>query len=349
MGTHLFNAMRPIHHREPGPIIALLEDPRVTVEMITDGVHLHPALYRHVIGSAVRTGSSLITDAMAATGMADGAYRLGPLAVDVVDGVARVAGTDTIAGSTATMDRVFRFAVAHSGLPRDEALLARGAPVVGQPGAGIGAARRRTGARCRRRPGGAGRRARRHRCAARRIVGWSTPPEHGVLAQTAGWPGQWTPMHTTPLLTERDTDLRRAIQAVDPEDVDHRPAGGGRAEPDPKRGLVLATVGGVVGLGALALLVALVLARPTTRPGLRSSARRWLPSRQTTTDRPSTTTPSAGHSVAQRLCGAPAPVACRHSAADRRRLGGENGAVRACPGPGSVRTRLRELFPRLFP
>ncbi|HEY4993961.1 MAG TPA: amidohydrolase family protein, partial [Nakamurella sp.] len=42
-GTHLFNAMRPVHHREPGPVIALLEDPRVTVELITDGVHLHPA------------------------------------------------------------------------------------------------------------------------------------------------------------------------------------------------------------------------------------------------------------------------------------------------------------------
>ena len=66
---------------------------------------------------------SLVTDAMAATGMADGVYHLGPLAVDVVDGVARVAGTDTIAGSTATMDRVFRFAVHHSGLPRDEALM----------------------------------------------------------------------------------------------------------------------------------------------------------------------------------------------------------------------------------
>ena len=61
---------------------------------------------------------SLITDAMAATGMSDGRYELGPLGVDVVDGVARVAGTDTIAGSTATMDRVFRFAVQHSGLDR---------------------------------------------------------------------------------------------------------------------------------------------------------------------------------------------------------------------------------------
>jgi hypothetical protein len=63
-----------------------------------------------------------MTDAMAASGMADGAYRLGSLPVDVRDGIARVAGTDTIAGSTATMDQVFRFAVLNSGLPREEAL-----------------------------------------------------------------------------------------------------------------------------------------------------------------------------------------------------------------------------------
>ncbi len=123
VGTHLFNAMRPIHTREPGPVIALLEDSRVTVELITDGVHVDPALYRHVTRSAGPDRVSLITDAMAAAGMADGAYRLGPLGVDVVDGVARVSGTDTIAGSTATMDCVFRFAVTHSGLPRDEALM----------------------------------------------------------------------------------------------------------------------------------------------------------------------------------------------------------------------------------
>ena len=123
VGTHLFNAMRPIHTREPGPVIALVEDPRVTVEMITDGVHVDPALYRHVASSAGDDRVSLITDAMAATGMADGVYHLGPVEVDVVDGVARVAGTETIAGSTATMDRVFRFAVTHCGLPRDEALM----------------------------------------------------------------------------------------------------------------------------------------------------------------------------------------------------------------------------------
>ena len=124
VATHLFNAMRPIHHREPGPVIALVEDPRVTVEMITDGVHVAPALFRHISRSAGPDRVSLVTDAMAAAGMADGAYRIGPLAVEVADQVAHLAGTDTIAGSTATFDRLFGFAVEHSGLPREEALLA---------------------------------------------------------------------------------------------------------------------------------------------------------------------------------------------------------------------------------
>ena len=128
VGTHLFNAMRPIHHREPGPVIALLEDSRVTVELITDGVHVDGAVYRHVCRSVGPDRVSLVTDAMAAAGTdgisIDGGYRVGPLAVDVVGGIAHVAGTETIAGSTATMDRQFRFAVAHSGLPRDEALMA---------------------------------------------------------------------------------------------------------------------------------------------------------------------------------------------------------------------------------
>ena len=124
VGTHLFNAMRPINTREPGPVIALLEDSRVTVELITDGVHVDPALYRHVFRSVGPDRLSLVTDAMAAAGMSDGSYWLGPLEVEVVNGVARVAGTETIAGSTATMDHQFRFAVEHCGLPRDDALLA---------------------------------------------------------------------------------------------------------------------------------------------------------------------------------------------------------------------------------
>lgn len=126
VGTHLFNAMRPIHHREPGPVIALLEDPRTTVEVIADGVHIDGALYRHVTRSAGPDRVSLVTDAMAAAGMADGAYRIGPLDVEVSDGVAHLVGTDTIAGSTATMDRLFAFAVnrlVEGGLPYDEALV----------------------------------------------------------------------------------------------------------------------------------------------------------------------------------------------------------------------------------
>ena len=72
VGTHLFNAMRPIDRREPGPIVALLEDDRITVELITDGVHVDPAIYRHVTRSAGPDRVSLITDAMAAAGMSDG-------------------------------------------------------------------------------------------------------------------------------------------------------------------------------------------------------------------------------------------------------------------------------------
>lgn len=122
VATHLFNAMRPVHHREPGPVVALLEDERVTLEMITDGTHLHPALYRQVLATAGADRVSLVTDAMAAAGMPDGDYRLGQLAVEVADGVARLAGADTIAGSTATMDQLFRFAVAHGGRDREAAL-----------------------------------------------------------------------------------------------------------------------------------------------------------------------------------------------------------------------------------
>ena len=115
VGTHLFNAMRPMHHREPGPAPALLEDPRVTVELIADGVHVHPTLLRQVISSAGPHRVALVTDAMAAAGCGDGSFRLGTLDVDVVRGVARVRATATapgpIAGSTATMDQLFRTAV----------------------------------------------------------------------------------------------------------------------------------------------------------------------------------------------------------------------------------------------
>jgi N-acetylglucosamine-6-phosphate deacetylase len=130
VATHLFNAMRPIHHRDPGPIIALLGDPRVTVELIADGIHLDPALHRYVARTVGPDRVALVTDAMAAAGLGDGAYRLGPMAVEVAGGVARIAGSSTIAGSTTTMDELFRRAVQASAPegpavlpPSDEALV----------------------------------------------------------------------------------------------------------------------------------------------------------------------------------------------------------------------------------
>ncbi|MGH3659951.1 MAG: amidohydrolase family protein, partial [Micromonosporaceae bacterium] len=121
VGTHLFNGMPPLHHRSPGPIGALLEDSRVTVELIADGIHLHPA----AIGLAVRSAGvdrvSLVTDAMTAAGMGDGVYGLGARSVEVKAGVARLAGGDSIAGSTLTMGGAFRFVVRDVGLSLEQA------------------------------------------------------------------------------------------------------------------------------------------------------------------------------------------------------------------------------------
>jgi N-acetylglucosamine-6-phosphate deacetylase len=108
VGTHLFNAMPTPHHREPGPALALLQEPGVTVELIADGVHLHPEVVRAVVQAAGPDRVAAVTDALAAAGCADGAFRLGAVPIDVVSGVARVHGKSTIAGSTATMDRLFR-------------------------------------------------------------------------------------------------------------------------------------------------------------------------------------------------------------------------------------------------
>lgn len=116
VGTHLFNAMPPLHHREPGPALALLHHPGVTVELIADGVHLHPDVVHSVIDAAGPKRVAVITDAIAAAGRGDGAFRLGAVPIEVVSGVARVQGTSTIAGSTATMDQLFRNVAAHAGL-----------------------------------------------------------------------------------------------------------------------------------------------------------------------------------------------------------------------------------------
>ncbi|MER7772606.1 N-acetylglucosamine-6-phosphate deacetylase [Kitasatospora sp. NPDC096140] len=111
VATHLFNAMPAIAHRAPGPIVALLEDERVTVELINDGVHLHPSVLDLAYGTAGPHRVALITDAMAAAGMGDGLYPLGPLQVRVTNGIAMLPDGSSIAGSTLTLDQAFRRAL----------------------------------------------------------------------------------------------------------------------------------------------------------------------------------------------------------------------------------------------
>ncbi|MFB7656481.1 MULTISPECIES: N-acetylglucosamine-6-phosphate deacetylase [unclassified Streptomyces] len=117
VATHLFNAMPPLGHRSPGPIAALLEDERITVELINDGTHLHPASLQLAFHHAGADRVALITDAMDAAGFGDGRYLLGPMEVEVADGVARLVEGGSIAGSTLTLDRAFKRAVTVDGLP----------------------------------------------------------------------------------------------------------------------------------------------------------------------------------------------------------------------------------------
>ena len=136
--THLFNGMRPLHHREPGAAGALLDRDEVTCEVIADGVHLHDIAIRLAARVKGPGRLVLVSDAMAAAGMPDGRYRLGSMRVTVAGGVARLledpahpgdsaqpgdpakvgptATVGAIAGSTATLAGVVRHAIA-AGLP----------------------------------------------------------------------------------------------------------------------------------------------------------------------------------------------------------------------------------------
>jgi N-acetylglucosamine-6-phosphate deacetylase len=102
--THLFNGMPPMHHRAPGLVGAALTTGGVRVELIADGVHLHPATVRLALAAKGVDGVLLVTDSMAATGCADGEYRLGPMEVIVRGGEARLA-SGALAGSTLTLER----------------------------------------------------------------------------------------------------------------------------------------------------------------------------------------------------------------------------------------------------
>jgi N-acetylglucosamine-6-phosphate deacetylase len=146
VATHLYNGMPEPLHRAPGPAMALLEADRVTVELIMDGVHVHPAMARAAARLAGPGRLALVTDAMAAAGMDDGQYRLGSLEVTVRGGEARLGEGGSLAGSTLTLDVALRNAVV-AGIPFADALAAvtaTPARVIGMAGeAGTIAAGRR--------------------------------------------------------------------------------------------------------------------------------------------------------------------------------------------------------------
>jgi N-acetylglucosamine-6-phosphate deacetylase len=144
--THLFNGLRPLHHREPGVAGAALAHPAVTCELICDGVHVHDAAVRLAARAAGAHRLLAITDAMAAAGMGDGTYRLGPMTVVVRDGVAELDDGTSLAGSVLTMDRAFARLVRDVGLQVEEAVaMTAGTParVLGLGGVGAIAAGRR--------------------------------------------------------------------------------------------------------------------------------------------------------------------------------------------------------------
>jgi N-acetylglucosamine-6-phosphate deacetylase len=108
--THLFNGMPPLHHRSPGPVAACLRlaaAGKAAVELIADGVHLDPETVRMVFDLVGPENVVLVTDSMAATGLPDGHYELGPASVSVSGAVARL-GDGTLAGGTATLLDVVR-------------------------------------------------------------------------------------------------------------------------------------------------------------------------------------------------------------------------------------------------
>jgi N-acetylglucosamine-6-phosphate deacetylase len=119
--THLFNAMSPLHHRAPGAVGAALADDRVTVMLIADGVHVHPAALNVALRSKGPERVALVTDAIAAAGAPPGRYALA--GVDVVsDGQTARLADGTLAGSTLTLDRAVRMMAGVAGARLEDAL-----------------------------------------------------------------------------------------------------------------------------------------------------------------------------------------------------------------------------------
>ncbi|MEW2549986.1 N-acetylglucosamine-6-phosphate deacetylase [Streptomyces sp. NPDC047002] len=120
--THLFNAMPPLHHRDPGPVAAALLDTRLVCELVLDGHHLADDTVRLAHRVAGPDRLALVSDAMPAAGMADGTYAFADREVTVEGGVARLRGTETLAGSTLFVAEALRRAVRVVGLPLSDAV-----------------------------------------------------------------------------------------------------------------------------------------------------------------------------------------------------------------------------------
>ena len=120
--THTFNAMRPLDHRDPGIIGEVLTDDQVTADLIADGIHVAPEVVKLFLQAKGIERSVLITDATSAAGMPDGTYKLGPMQVEVKNGMCTMDGK--LAGSVLTMDRAVRNAASFSGWPLKDAVRA---------------------------------------------------------------------------------------------------------------------------------------------------------------------------------------------------------------------------------
>ncbi len=119
--THLFNAMPALHHREPGLVAAALADSRITVGLIPDGLHVHPALVKLLWQLLGRDRLNLVTDAMAAMGMDPGEYLLGDFRVQV-DGTSARLPDGTLAGCILSLDAILRAFRAFTGASLPDAL-----------------------------------------------------------------------------------------------------------------------------------------------------------------------------------------------------------------------------------
>jgi N-acetylglucosamine-6-phosphate deacetylase len=121
--THLFNAMSGIDHRAPGVAVAALLDDAAYVELIADGIHVHPALFQLITGLKPPDRLLLVSDAVALAGTGDGLGRIGGLEVEVVGERVTLRGTATLAGSVIALDTAVRNVVA-SGVPLPAAVAA---------------------------------------------------------------------------------------------------------------------------------------------------------------------------------------------------------------------------------